>query len=196
MSIEINEDTKVYTDKFQMYIDLFLDDNKFETIDNQFHWNACMMYIYRNVFKPDHNLRDNRKCIIPYQDINTFIDIHDTYIYYSTLYKRNPTLDGFLKLTGMNKQTIYNLSNGNDELSLQWLDLLKKFHDEGQQALDNRLFDSNNVTGQLGLANHYYGYNLPGVSRERSQDAKPLGASQLPKLSLSDGHNTMIETKD
>lgn len=198
----LDEDTvqEVYTDKIAMYIKLFLEDNNLETIDNQFHWNACLRYLYKHIFKPDHNLRDNRKCAIPYEDIDTFNNIFDIYIDYCNLYKRNPTMYGYMLLTGLSKQGLYNLINGSDNLSLQWIDLYKKFEDVGQQALDNRLFDSNNVTGQLGLANHYYGYNLPGVSKERSTENRSLSDSKAAfdsfKLSGTSQNVKQIEQND
>lgn len=186
----------VYTDKFHMYIDMFMEEYRIEKLDNQPQWNACLDYLYKNIFKPDKNLRDNRNCIIDYTDVNSIMQIYNTYAMYCNIYKRMITIKGFCRLTGMTQDTFYRYASGNDKLSLQWSEIIKKIDHDKLETLDNKLYDSNNVTGQAILVNHYYGYNLPGVSRERSQDVKPLGASQLPKLSLGDGHNTMIESKD
>lgn len=186
----------VYTDKFQMYIDMFMEEYRVEKIDSQSVWNACIEYLHKHIFKPDTNQRDNRSCVIDYYDINSITEVYKTYVLYCNVYKRMITVKGFCRLLGMSEDTFYRYASGNDKLSLQWSELVKKIDSDKHETLDNKLYDSNNVTGQAILVNHYYGYNLPGVSKERSQDIKPLGASQLPKLSLADGHNTMIESKD
>ena len=143
-----------------------MQENNLETIDKQNIWYACCMYIYQNVFKPDHNLRDNRKCIIPYDDIESIKKIYDNYVYNCMVFGRMITLYGFSKMIGISEDTIWRYSKGQDALSLAWSELFQKVDKDKEQTLNNKLFDSNNVTGQAILVNHYYNYNLPGVTKE------------------------------
>lgn len=184
MSDFCNDDNEisVYNDKIDMYISLFKEENNIDCFKSQMVWDACLMYIYRNVFKPDHNLRDNRKCIIPYSDMDTIFKVLDIYTYYCNINERMTSIDGFCIMTGISDDTVYRNASGNSELSRQWKVLLKRLHGSKQSAIDSKLFDSNNVTGQLALANHYFGYNLPGVSKEVSRDS--IATSQLPSFSI------------
>ncbi len=138
---------------------------------------------------------DNRKCIFPYDDIENINNIYDSFIETCLYFKRRPTVEHFCLLIGMSRQTLKNICDRNDELSLQWLDIKEKIETGKHNALDYKLFDSNNVTGQAILANHEYSYNLPGVSKERSQDNKLTDSkASFEQFMLSGTGQNVIES--
>lgn len=193
---ELNNDTviEIYKDKFKLYIDDFIEEYNIEKLDNQHQWNACLRYIYDHMFKPSKNMIDNRKCIVDYDNVNLVHKLCDMYIHYCSIYKRMVTIYGFSMLTGISEETIYNRANCNDKFSSSWLEIIKKLDSGKLQSLDNKLYDSNNVTGQAILVNHYYGYNLPGVSKEKSVDR--IQSNNLPTLGISGQDHRAIESND
>lgn len=194
---ELNNETiiEIYKDKFKLYIDDFMNEYNIESLDNQSQWCACLRYIYEHMFKPDRNLRDNRKSILDYQNIMLMHSICDLYISYCNVYKRMVNVYGFGLLTGMDEETVYrNANRDNSDVSSSWCEIIKKLDSGKLQSLDNKLYDSNNVTGQAILVNHYYGYNLPGVSKEKSVDR--IQSNNLPTLGIARQDQGAIESND
>ena len=107
------------------------------------------------------------------------------------------TVKGFCRLLGMSEDTFYRYASGEDKLSSHWSELVKKIESDKHETLDNKLYDSNNVTGQAILVNHYYGYNLPGVSKERSTENRSLSDSRaaFDSFKLTNNSQNVITDK-
>lgn len=89
------------------------------------------------------------------------------------------TLKGFIDLTGIDKQTIYNWS---ERASTIGFDLHEKIMLDNEQSLEAMLHDKRiNPMKVLPSLNRKHNWNLPGVSREATPK-KALTVDQLPQL--------------
>lgn len=162
-------------------------------------WNDIIDEIYINVFKDNSILLKDIPS--PYNQYN-----QDKVLYiYNYIYKRicnnhcqEVTLKGFIDMTGIDKQTIYNWKSSNTRF-----DLHEKIMDDNEQSLEAMLHDKRiNPMKVLPSLNKKHGWNLPGVSREKASDtAIPL--SDLPQLGAINGtigqiqgNNAALEDKE
>lgn len=76
----------------------------------QMKWTGALLYIYDNVFKPNENTvkYNNKNSILDYKDIQQLSDVADIYIRLCYENEKEISIDGFSKLTGIHKQTLYN----------------------------------------------------------------------------------------
>lgn len=91
----INDLCKRYIDK------LYPDEKK---ITNN-HLLAIMPHIYESLFKPDHNLPNNQKCNIPYNEFN-ISTLYRIYIQLYNDYLCMPSMYSFSRLTGIDESCI------------------------------------------------------------------------------------------
>ena len=162
-------------------------------------WNDIIDEIYINVFKDNTILlKDIPR---PYNQYN-----QDKVVYiYNYIYKRicnnhcqEVTLKGFIDMTGIDKQTIYNWKSSNTRF-----DLHEKIMDDNEQSLEAMLHDKRiNPMKVLPSLNKKHGWNLPGVSREKTSDTA-LPASKLPlfgaingTIGQIQGNNAVLEDKE
>lgn len=98
---------------------------------------------------------------------------------------------GFLDMTGIDKQTLYNWAD--KESSSQSFDLQKKIMEDNEQSLFSLMKDRRiNPMKILPKLNMKHGWNMPGVSRETS-GKRVLSAEELPRLG---GEQAVLEEKD
>lgn len=155
-------------------------------------WNDIIDEIYINVFKDNTILLKDIPSIC-----NQYNQDKVLYIY-NYIYKRicnnhcqEVTLKGFIDMTGIDKQTIYNWKSSNDRF-----DLHEKIMDDNEQSLEAMLHDKRiNPMKVLPSLNKKHGWNLPGVSREKASDTV-IPLSTLPQLNAINGTIGQIQGSD
>lgn len=107
-------------------------------------------------------------------------------------YGKEVSIMGFIKLTGIDDETIYNWGKKKNVLSTSGVDIYEKLTAEREESLSAKLVDSKQAVAQIAILNKHYGWNLPGVSKER-EAKKALTAADI-RARLSDSKHT--ETQD
>ena len=172
-------------------------------------WNDIITELYVILFRPCHNLL---------RITNTQYNEYDrvkVYYVYENIYKRlcnshcqEITQKGFLDMTGIDKQTLYNWktdnkyiynnrsnsvehsnnTNESDILGSSRFDLQEKIMEDNEESLFNLMKDRrNNPMKYLPKLNKTHGWNMPGVGA-RTTEKQALSAAELPKL----GNNAQI----
>lgn len=150
-------------------------------------WNDILDEINTRIIKPNNRLLKTET-----NRYNQY-DKDRVYILYESIYKKicnkyiqEISLQGFVDMSGIEKQSIYNWAN---EPSLKSFDLHQKIMQDNEQSLTALMIGDKGIpTKYLAKLNRYHDWNMPGVTREVSRK-QSLGAAELPKLGL---HN---ETK-
>ena len=115
-------------------------------------------------------------------------DKDKVYILYDSIYKKicnkyiqEISLQGFVDMSGIDKQSIYNWES---EPSAKSFVLHQKIMQDNEQSLTNLMIGDKGIpTKYLAKLNRYHDWNMPGVTREVSKK-QSLGAAELPKLGL------------
>lgn len=189
------EPVEVYENDIDLNLKAFCDENGIEDMrkESQSVWNACMIYIQRHLFvnrdmlKRKHNIANGNAIMdstYNSYDYNLVNDICDYYIYMCYRYEKECSIYGFSKLTNIPYQVIENWGGNYDKsnrLSKQSQEIHKKLVDEREQSLLAKLISMKHPTAIAIPLNKIFGYNLPGVSRERASN-RALTAAELPKL--------------
>lgn len=144
-------------------------------------WNDIITELYIKLFSPCHNILRLKG------GIHNEYDITKVEYVYNNIYKRlcnthcqEITLKGFLDMTGISKQSIYDWSSG--VLSSQRSDLHEKIMQDNEESLFSLMKDRrNNPMKYLPKLNKVHNWNMPGVS-SRQTDKQSLTAAELPQL--------------
>lgn len=184
---------EVYANDIELYINLFCEDQGIEDLrkESQSVWNACLMYVQRHVFpdrqalKATENSPEYVNNIMPSTCGAYNYDLLDTianaYIYYCYMYDKEVSIQGFSKLLGIPK-TVIDLWGTDLRLSKKSINIYKKLIAEREESLSAKLASGkSNPVGILSILNHWYSWNLPGVTREQSARTA-LTAAELPRL--------------
>lgn len=187
------ETFEVYANDIELYINLFCENQGIEDLrkESQSVWNACLMYVQRHVFpdrqvlKATENSPEYVNNIMPstcgaynYDLLNTIVN---AYIYYCYMYDKEVSIQGFSKLVGIPK-TVIDLWGTDLRLSKKSINIYKKLIAEREESLSAKLASGkSNPVGILSILNHWYSWNLPGVTREQSTRTA-LTAAELPRL--------------
>jgi hypothetical protein len=115
---------------------------------NQF--DGVLLQVFDTLYKPNGSLPDNKRSIIPFDDIDTLRRFVDVYISLCTLTDNDSTLQGFSFLTGIDQQTLWRWSN--DELNPERSYLVKRITETRQGMIESKLSD--NPIGATALANN------------------------------------------
>lgn len=187
------ETFEVYSNDIELYINLFCEDQGIEDLrkESQSVWNACLMYVQRHVFpdrqalKATENSPEYVNNIMPSTCGAYNYDLLDTivnaYIYYCYMYDKEVSIQGFSKLVGIPK-TVIDLWGTDLRLSKKSINIYKKLIAEREESLSAKLASGkSNPVGILSILNHWYSWNLPGVTREQSTRTA-LTAAELPRL--------------
>lgn len=192
-AIPDNDVVAVYNDKFDLLIHAFFtrfcsDQEKIDSyITNsapQNQWSACLKYIYNNAFRGKDYLKDTNSSYNKY-DVSKVMALADIYIYYCDLYDKIPTVYGFSALSGISEAIIYEWGDfRSNRVSHELSELSNKLRATKQEALSGKLASGKvNPVGILGILNHDFMWNMPGVTHEKSRrDALP--ADSLPVLAI------------
>ena len=186
----------IYENDIDFYLKDFCEKQNIQDLRamSQSVWNACLMYIQRNVF-PDRNILKQKENIYTENNIapsncnaynyELLNNICDYYIYITYLYDKECSIRGFSKLVNIHYSVFEewgnNYTNSNRSSSSS-LDIYKKLSSEREQSLVAKLVSMKHPTAMAIILNKDYGYNLPGVSRETDSSKKALSVEQLPKL--------------
>lgn len=145
-------------------------------------WNDIITELYIDLFKPCNRLLKTES-----NRYNQY-DTEKVEYVYNYIYKRlcnshcqEVSQKGFLDMTGIDKQTIYDWNNG--RLSTQSSDLQKKIMQDNEESLFALMKDRrNNPMKYLPKLNKVHDWNMPGIGRNQSEK-KSLTDAQLPDLS-------------
>ena len=145
-------------------------------------WNDIITELYISLFKPCNRLlkKDHAQ--------HNEYDIDKVEYVYINIYKRlcnshcqEISQKGFLDMTGIHKQTLYDWKNG--ILSTQHSDLQEKIMQDNEESLFALMKDRrNNPMKYLPKLNKVHNWNMPGVGRNQGEK-KSLTDAQLPDLS-------------
>lgn len=187
------ETFEVYANDIELYINLFCENQGIDDLrkESQSVWNACLMYVQRHVFpdrqalKATENSTEYVNNIMPSTCGAYNYDLLDTivnaYIYYCYMYDKEVSIQGFSKLVGIPK-TVIDLWGTDLRLSKKSINIYKKLIAEREESLSAKLASGkSNPVGILSILNHWYSWNLPGVTREQSARTA-LTAAELPRL--------------
>lgn len=121
-------------------------------------------------------------------NLNNEYDKRKVEYVYNNIYKRlcnshcqEVTIKGFIDMSGIGKQTLYDwqISGG---LSSSGSDLVKKIAEDNEESLFNLMKDRRlNPMKVLPKLNRYHGWNMPGARAERTE-REALGADALIQL--------------
>ena len=158
-------------------------------------WDDIIDELYIKLFKPCNRLLKT--------DSNLYnqYDKDKVYYIYKYIYKRlcnshcqEVSQKGFLDMSGIDKQTLYNWKG--DGLSSSSFDLQEKIMEDNEQSLFALMKDRrNNPMKLLPKLNKVHGWNMPGIGA-RNEKKTALTAAELPKLTGNDGakQQKMIES--
>ena len=148
-------------------------------------WNDILDEIKIHIVKPNNRLLKT--------DTNRYnqYDKDKVYILYNYIYKKicnkyiqEISLQGFINMSGIEKQSFYNWAEG---LGAKSFDLHEKIMQDNEQSLTSLMIGDKGIpTKYLAKLNRYHGWNMPGVTRETSK-RQSLGAAELPKLGQNNG---------
>ncbi len=198
---ETEQAVEVFENDIDLYLKLFCEEQNIEDLkaESQSVWNAALMYVKRHVFadpsilklsKPlegyNNNYYNNQysnlnNCNCNAYDIDKVNSVCDYYIYICNLYNKGVTISGFSKLTGIGESTIHEWGDDNKKLSKSSLGVYKKLSREYENSAESKLWGNKNPVAVMAILNKRFGWNLPGVSKERTNE-RALTASELPKL--------------
>ena len=185
----------IYENDIDFYLKDFCEKQNIQDLRamSQSVWNACLMYIQRNVF-PDRNILKQKENIYTENNItpsncnsynyDLLNNICDYYIYITYLYDKECSIRGFSKLVNIHYSVFEEWGNNytnSNRLGSSSLDIYKKLSSEREQSLVAKLVSMKHPTAMAIILNKDYGYNLPGVSRETDKK-QALSLEQLPKL--------------
>lgn len=147
-------------------------------------WDDIIDELYITLFKPCNRLLKTN------DNLYNQYDVEKVEYIYKYIYKRlcnshcqEVSQKGFLDMSGIGKQTLYDWASG--RLSSQSSDLQKKIMEDNEQSLFSLMKDKRiNPMKILPKLNKVHDWNMPGVSREQA-NKRALSAAELPKLEPS-----------
>lgn len=198
---DAKQTVEVFENDIDLYLKLFCEEQNIEDLkaESQSVWNAALMYVKRHVFnvpdilkmsKPLDGYNNNNynnqygnlnNCNCNAYDIDKVNSVCDYYIYICNLYNKGVTISGFSKLTGIGESTIHEWGEDNKKLSKSSLEVYKKLSREYENSAESKLWGNKNPVAVMAILNKRFGWNLPGVSKERTSE-RALTAAELPKL--------------
>ena len=186
--MEQTTEIEVFDNDIDLYLKQFITEQKIKDMkkEPQNVWNAAMMYIKRHVFNDsrvlkrdrplegykNNNYNDNEHSKLNYSNCNAYdIDkvniVADYYIYICSLYDKEISLIGFSNLTGITTETLKEWGRDERKLSTASFSVHEKISKYREESLSAKLLTAGkNSVGILGILNHQFGWNMPGVSRE------------------------------
>ena len=144
-------------------------------------WDDIIDELYIRLFKPCNRLLKTES------NLYNQYDKDKVYYIYKYIYKRlcnshcqEVSQKGFLDMSGIDKQTLYNWKS--DGLSSSSFDLQEKIMEDNEQSLFSLMKDRrNNPMKMLPKLNKVHGWNMPGIGA-RNEQKTALTAAELPKL--------------
>ena len=158
-------------------------------------WNDIIDELYIKLFKPCNRLLKTESNLYNQYDKDKV-----EYIYIN-IYKRlcnshcqEVSQKGFLDMSGLDKQTLYNWRD--DKSSTSSFGLQEKIMEDNEQSLFALMKDRrNNPMKYLPKLNKVHGWNMPGIGA-RNDQKNALTAAELPKLVGNNTELFQIEQQD
>lgn len=201
----------IFDNDLDIYIDQFKE--KYNISDlvsiSQNQWNALLMYIAKAYIKPSRILKKNDS--YNSYDVYKIESLCDWYINQCSVNDKEISIKGFGFLCGIDDTLFYEWENNyvgrykGGELSAPRSNIAKKLREAREMSLSNKLLSGKNPVGVLGILNHFYGWNMPGVRETREKSASSLADLQKTAGLLSDnstgkiidqGENSSLELSD
>lgn len=194
------ERQEVFENDIEMWLDDYCMKKGIENLrdETQLIWYGAMGHVCKHLFKGTRILKSSKlhnvEGVVTESNFNAY-DIEKVVevleIYCQLCYENNKevTQIGFSKLTGIDHDTLYDWGKGAMKLSSSGLDVTKRLKAEREASLSAMLSSgTRNPVGLLAILNHFYGWNLPGVSKEpaRIQSRSPEEIAALYGSKLSD----------
>lgn len=166
-------------------IDLY-DYNKRSNIKHN-EVNNILRYCYNSLFKPSHNLPNNQKSLLNYNDVEQLQKIADIFLNICMMFNKSLGLFSFSIFTGIDKSTFTIWMSDEGRLSNpQRFDLLQNIKDYNKGALINNLKDT--PVGALAVANNDVETGLEWSKQQAQQIAQNqvfiLPSERLERLKL------------
>lgn len=185
--------TEVYENGIYLYLDQYIEEHNVEDMhkEPQSRWNAALLYINKNLFKPHPEILKSENRVSNTYDINIINTICDIYIELCYEYDKEVSILGFCKLTGIVQDTIYQWGNETTRLGSSASEIYKKLSTEREESLSNMLISGKrNPVGLLGALNRHYGWNMGqprGGITEKQQSIEQIQQRYKPaELSVND----------
>lgn len=181
----------IFDNELEIYIDQFKD--KYNISDlvsiSQNQWNGLLMYIAKMYIKPSKILKIQGDIYNRY-NIPMFEKLCNWYINQCSLYDKEISIKGFGFLCGVDDTIFYeweqNYVGRYDKASTDRSNIAKKLREAREMSLSNKLLGGKNPVGVLGILNHFYGWNMPGVRESATKSAGTLADLQKKAGLLSD----------
>ena len=195
--MDTQDGVEVFESDIDTYLHLFCEENGIEDLkkESQSVWNSCLYYIYKHVFKNTNILKDNTLMNIPNNNIKSSCNrynidmcmkVLDIYIYDMCMkYDKEVSLIGYSTLTGINRQTVYDWSNGVHGSSAEGIDVFQKLKAFREESLSNKLVTgAKNPVGVIAVLNRQFGWASPYTS-DSNRQKQSLTADALPQLNCA-----------
>lgn len=177
---------EVYENNIYLMLDQYIDEHNIEDMhkEPQSRWNAALLYINKNLFKPHPEVLKSENRVSNTYDINIINTICDIYIELCYEYDKEVSILGFCKLTGIVQDTIYQWGNETTRLGSSASEIYKKLSTEREESLSNMLISGKrNPVGLLGALNRHYGWNMGqprGGTIEKQQSIEQIQERYKP----------------
>lgn len=167
---------EVYENSITEYLDQYIAEKNIEDMSRepQSKWNACLIYIYKHVFKGnrdklrDPNNKDNYSDVI----VNYICDV---YIELCYEYDKEVSINGFCFLTGINTDTVYTWGSGEYRSSSGCPDVYKKLIKNNEESLSDKLISGGlNPMKVLPALNRRHNWNMPGTNRQGGEQTQSI----------------------
>lgn len=191
----------IFDNDLDMYIDQFKE--KYNISDlvsiSQNQWNALLMYLAKSYIKPSGILKMQGDLYNRY-NISMFERLCDWYINQCSLNDKEISIKGFGFLCGVDDTLFYEWENNYvgryDKASPDRSHIAKKLREAREMSLSNKLLSGKNPVGVLGILNHFYNWNMPGVRETREKSTGTLAELQKTAGLLSDNSAGKIIEQD
>lgn len=202
---EVVEIYDKWLESVKFYISNFCDEMGIEnlTTATQNQFTAALKVIGRKLFK---NSTDIRTTVYTDAIKDNFTDTYgsdtydpdkmaillDLFVFLCDSYDKAVSVRGFCNLSGMSVTEYYRWLEGSGASKNHW-NFAKNIKDLRHDSLTDILTTAKrNPVGILGILNHEYGWNMPGVTRENKR-VVALEADQLPDLGAIKSANLTSE---
>lgn len=174
-TVMTEDGVEIYENKICEYLDKYIAEKGIEDMSKepQSKWNACLIYIYKAVFK------DNKESLKgpdkdTYND-RLMNDICDIYISLCYEYDKEISINGFCFLTGINTDTVYTWGSGERRLGSSCSEIYKKLIKNNEESLSDKLISGGlNPMKVLPALNRRHNWNMPGTNRQGGEQTQSI----------------------
>lgn len=189
---------EVFENDIELYISLWCDTQNISVSDivtiSQNRYNSLLYYLYRHVFKDaDLKCKDMSYSGVLNTNNNAYNiplieSICDVYIDLCDRFDKIVNVEGFCRLIGIDKETVYEWSRDREKkASRRSSDVAKRLTAERERTLADRLASGvKNPVGVLGCLNHWHNWAGVGNMEERKPEKISLADVRQNAALLSD----------